>query len=143
MYPKKLKILETYCIGEIAAGNKVVPFTPRRQPVTIVLPENLVCKDEDILVLRIVGDSMKDARLCDGDFLICRQKFEVSEIKPDTICAVFISSRNEIVAKRVRVNDDETVTLLPANCDYQESTYFTDEIEIHGIAIGGAFYFKK
>jgi SOS-response transcriptional repressor LexA len=135
-------ILEALIIGEISAGTKnVVPFTPRRTPITIVLPHNMISHNDDVIVLRLVGNSLAGSRLCDGDFLICRTKFEMWEIKPDTICAVYINSRNEYQAKRVRLNNDGTVTLLPCNPAFEEKTYFADEIEIHGIAIGGQIHF--
>lgn len=137
---RKPIIWRTHCIGDINAGRKVLPFIPQRQPITILLPENLISKASDIIVLRIVGSSMTGARLRDGDYLICRRHFEKWEIKADTICAVMIRSLNSMVAKRIRVGN-KTVTLISANDDYPPETFPADDIEICAVAVGGTFYF--
>lgn len=58
-------------VGRIAAG---VPITAEQQIDEIFpLPRQLVGKG-DLFMLKVVGDSMIDAAICDGDWIVVRQQ---------------------------------------------------------------------
>ena len=58
-------------VGSIAAG---VPITADQQvEETLPLPESLVGKG-DLFMLKVKGESMIDAAICDGDYVVIRQQ---------------------------------------------------------------------
>ena len=58
-------------VGSIAAG---VPITADQQvEETLPLPESLVGKG-DLFMLKVKGESMIDAAICDGDYVVVRQQ---------------------------------------------------------------------
>jgi repressor LexA len=58
-------------VGRIAAG---VPITAEQQVDEVFpLPRQLVGKGE-LFMLKVVGDSMIDAAICDGDWIVVRQQ---------------------------------------------------------------------
>ena len=58
-------------VGQIAAG---IPITADQNIEEVhTLPESLVGKG-DIYMLKVKGDSMVDAAICDGDFVVIRQQ---------------------------------------------------------------------
>jgi repressor LexA len=58
-------------VGSIAAG---VPITADQQvQETLPLPESLVGKGE-LFMLKVKGESMIDAAICDGDYVVIRQQ---------------------------------------------------------------------
>ena len=57
-------------VGRIAAG---VPITAEQQVDEVFpLPRQLVGKG-DLFMLKVVGDSMIDAAICDGDWVVVRR----------------------------------------------------------------------
>lgn len=62
-------------VGSIAAG---VPITADQQvEETLPLPESLVGKG-DLFMLKVKGESMIDAAICDGDYVVIRQQKEAN-----------------------------------------------------------------
>ena len=60
-----------HAVGRIAAG---IPITAEQQIDEIFpLPRQLVGKGE-LFILKVVGDSMIDAAICDGDWVVVRQQ---------------------------------------------------------------------
>ena len=58
-------------VGRIAAG---IPITAEQQVEDVMpLPRQLVGKGE-LFMLRVVGESMIDAAICDGDWVVVRQQ---------------------------------------------------------------------
>ena len=58
-------------VGQIAAG---IPITAEQNIEEIhTLPESMVGKG-DLYMLKVKGDSMIDAAICDGDFVVVRQQ---------------------------------------------------------------------
>ncbi|MHB1171703.1 MAG: transcriptional repressor LexA [Lacisediminihabitans sp.] len=58
-------------VGRIAAG---IPITAEQQVDEVFpLPRQLVGKGE-LFMLKVVGDSMVDAAICDGDWIVVRQQ---------------------------------------------------------------------
>ncbi|MGO3477925.1 MAG: transcriptional repressor LexA, partial [Brachybacterium tyrofermentans] len=63
-------------VGRIAAG---VPITAEEQVEDIfTLPSRLV-GDGDLFLLQVVGDSMIDAAICDGDWVVVRSQKEAQK----------------------------------------------------------------
>ncbi|QIK62417.1 transcriptional repressor LexA [Leucobacter viscericola] len=97
-------------VGQIAAG---VPITADQQVEELVpLPRQLV-GDGQLFMLRVVGDSMIDAAICDGDFVVIRQQREAEN--GDIVAAML---DGEATVKVFRRRDGHT-WLLPRNSAFE------------------------
>lgn len=89
--------------------------------------------------LRCKGDSMINARICDGDIVFIRAQ---PDCENGEIAAVLIGE--EATLKRFYRYDDNTVTLMPENSSYPPLVYRNEElntIKILGKAVGFVSYF--
>lgn len=89
--------------------------------------------------LRCKGDSMINARICDGDIVFIRMQ---PDCENGEIAAVLIG--DEATLKRVYKYDDNTFTLMPENSAYPPLVYRNEElnsIKILGKAVGFVSYF--
>ncbi|GAA1788147.1 MULTISPECIES: transcriptional repressor LexA [Leucobacter] len=97
-------------VGRIAAG---VPITADQQVDEIVpLPRQLV-GDGQLFMLKVVGDSMIDAAICDGDFVVIRQQRDAEN--GDIVAAML---DGEATVKVFRRRDGHT-WLLPRNSAFE------------------------
>ncbi len=59
-------------VGQIAAGT---PITSEQNiEDTFTLPSQLVGKSDDLFILKVKGESMIDAAICDGDWVVVRMQ---------------------------------------------------------------------
>jgi repressor LexA len=97
-------------VGRIAAG---VPITADQQIDEIFpLPRQLVGKG-DLFMLKVVGDSMIDAAICDGDWVVVRQQHTAEN--GDIVAAML---DDEATVKVFRQRDGHT-WLLPRNSNFE------------------------
>lgn len=97
-------------VGRIAAG---VPITADQQVEEIFpLPRQLVGKG-DLFMLKIVGESMIDAAICDGDWVVIRSQ---SDAENGDIVAAMLDG--EATVKTFRRRDGHT-WLLPRNSAFE------------------------
>jgi repressor LexA len=97
-------------VGRIAAG---VPITAEQQIDEIFpLPRQLVGKGE-LFMLKVVGESMIDAAICDGDWVVVRQQ-QTAE-NGDIVAAML---DDEATVKVFRQRDGHT-WLLPRNSNFE------------------------
>jgi len=97
-------------VGRIAAG---IPITAEQQVEDVMpLPRQLVGKG-DLFMLRVVGDSMVDAAICDGDWVVVRQ--QQSAENGDIVAAML---DDEATVKVFRQRDGHT-WLLPRNSAFE------------------------
>jgi repressor LexA len=97
-------------VGRIAAG---VPITAEQQVDEIFpLPRQLVGKG-DLFMLKVVGESMIDAAICDGDWVVVRQQ-QTAE-NGDIVAAML---DDEATVKVFRQRDGHT-WLLPRNSNFE------------------------
>ena len=96
-------------VGRIAAG---VPITAEQQVDEIFpLPRQLVGKG-DLFMLRVSGDSMIDAAICDGDWIVVRQQKTAEN--GDIVAAML---DDEATVKVFQQRDGHT-WLLPRNSSF-------------------------
>jgi len=108
-------------VGRIAAG---VPITADQMIEEVVpLPRQLVGKGE-LFMLRVVGESMIDAAICDGDFVVVRRQ---PTAENGEIVAAMLDG--EATVKVFRQRDGHT-WLLPRNSAFEP--ILGDEAEILG-----------
>lgn len=97
-------------VGRIAAG---IPITAEQQVDEIFpLPRQLVGKGE-LFMLKVVGDSMIDAAICDGDWVVIRAQ---KTAENGEIVAAMLD--NEATVKVFRQRDGHT-WLLPRNSNFE------------------------
>ena len=97
-------------VGRIAAG---IPITADQMVEEVVpLPRQLVGKGE-LFMLTVVGDSMIDAAICDGDWVVVRQQ---NTAENGEIVAAILD--NEATVKVFKQRDGHT-WLLPQNSAYE------------------------
>ena len=93
-------------VGRIAAG---IPITAEEQVEDVfTLPERLV-GGGDLFLLQVVGDSMIDAAICDGDWVVVRSQ---STAEKGEIVAAMIDGEATV---KTFVQRDDHVWLMPHN----------------------------
>jgi repressor LexA len=96
-------------VGSIAAG---VPITADQQvEETLPLPESLVGKG-DLFMLKVKGESMIDAAICDGDYVVIRQQKDANN---GEIVAAMIDGEATV---KTFSRKSGHIWLLPANDDF-------------------------
>jgi len=97
-------------VGRIAAG---IPITAEQQIDEVFpLPRRLVGKGE-LFLLKVSGDSMIDAAICDGDWIVVRQQKTAEN--GDIVAAML---DEEATVKVFRQRDGHT-WLLPRNSNFE------------------------
>ena len=97
-------------VGRIAAG---IPITADEQVDEVFpLPRRLVGKG-DLFMLKVVGESMIDAAICDGDWVVVRQQKDA--VNGDIVAAMLDS---EATVKLFKQRDGHT-WLLPRNSSFE------------------------
>lgn len=97
-------------VGRIAAG---IPITAEQQVEEIVpLPRQMV-GNGDLFMLKVVGDSMIDAAICDGDYVVVRQQKTADN--GDIVAAML---NDEATVKVFKQRDGHT-WLLPRNSAFE------------------------
>ena len=108
-------------VGSIAAG---VPITAEQSvEETYPLPESLVGQG-DLFMLKVKGESMIDAAICDGDYVVIRQQKDANN---GEIVAAMIDGEATV---KTFSRKSGHIWLLPANPDF--APIDGDECEILG-----------
>lgn len=113
-------------IGEIAAGGPIEAY--RDASETLSVPEALAASS-DAYVLKVRGDSMIDAHITDGDFVVIRP--QQTARNGDIVVAQV--EENAVTLKRF-FREKNRVRLQPANEQYPAMFY--DDVRIQGKLIG-------
>jgi SOS-response transcriptional repressor LexA len=125
-------IKEISVLGNITAGNNVVPFIPRGNK-KIHIPVKASQSKFDIYSYEVTGDSLIGDDIKDGAYLSFRD-CSIYEVRPEKIYIVFIVTTGELIARHVLISD-EGITLRGSNPDYADRTFDPDEIEIRGLVL--------
>ena len=97
-------------VGRIAAGGPIL--AEQNVEELFPLPASLV-GEGDLFMLKVVGDSMIDAAICDGDFVVIRSQKDANK---GEIVAAMIDG--EATVKTFSKKNGQ-IWLLPANDNYQ------------------------
>ena len=97
-------------VGRIAAGGPIL--AEQNVEEVFPLPASLV-GEGDLFMLKVVGDSMIDAAICDGDFVVIRSQKDANK---GEIVAAMIDG--EATVKTLSKKSGQ-IWLLPANDSYQ------------------------
>ena len=113
-------------IGEIAAGGPIEAYQDVSE--TMAVPE-MLAPSGDAYVLKVRGDSMIDAHIADGDFVLIRPQ---STARNGDIVVAQVEE-NAVTLKRFFKEKDQ-IRLQPANPAYPAQIY--DDVRIQGKLIG-------
>jgi repressor LexA len=113
-------------IGEIAAGGPIEAYQDATE--TMAIPD-VLAPGGDAYVLRVRGDSMIEAHIADGDFVLIRP--QTTARNGDIVVAQV--EENAVTLKRFFKEKDQ-IRLQPANEAYPPQFY--DDVRIQGKLIG-------
>ncbi|NDE71674.1 MAG: transcriptional repressor LexA [Actinobacteria bacterium] len=97
-------------VGRIAAGGPILAEQSVEELVP--LPASLVGEGE-LFMLQVVGDSMIDAAICDGDYVVIRSQ---KDCQKGEIVAAMIDGEATV---KTFTKKDGHIWLMPANKDFQ------------------------
>jgi repressor LexA len=113
-------------IGEIAAGGPIEAYQDASE--TLAVPD-ILAPSGDAYVLRVRGDSMIDAHIADGDFVVIRRQ----DTARDGDIVVAQVDENGVTLKRF-FREKDRVRLQPANPEYPAQYY--PSVRVQGKLIG-------
>lgn len=123
---EETKTVKVPIIGQISAGVGVDALeTPEGY---LELPAEIIPKS-DCFILRVQGDSMKDAAILDGDLVIVKRQQTVNN---NQIAAVGIDG--QAVVKRIKIKEDKII-LTSENSEFAPIEKNLNEVEVYGIVV--------
>ena len=115
-------------LGRIAAGTPIEAIQQERERIAV--PEALLGAGEHY-VLEVQGDSMIEAGILDGDFVVIR-KGDVAQTGEIVVALVM---GEEATLKRLR-RKGGSIALEAANPKYQTRVFGPDQVEVQGKLVG-------
>ncbi|EEF80237.1 SOS-response repressor and protease LexA [Methylophaga thiooxydans] len=114
-------------MGKIAAGRLVEAVADESE---IDLSDMFTGKGR--FVLKVNGDSMIDKAIMSGDYVVVQSQ---STARHGDIVVALVDGFDATL-KTLLLNDDGTVTLMPANSHYEAVTLPADRVRVQGIVVG-------
>jgi len=111
-------------IGDVAAGTNVL--AQQNVEDLIPLPTDFT-GEGDLFMLRVRGDSMIDAGILDGDFVVARQQ-QVADNGDIVVAGI---PGDEATVKTFK-KSGSTITLVPANSSMKPMVFTSDEVTVFG-----------
>ncbi|WP_158917016.1 transcriptional repressor LexA [Caulobacter sp. S45] len=115
-------------LGRIAAGTPIEAIQQERERIAV--PEALLGSGEHF-VLEVQGDSMIDAGILDGDYVVIR-KGDTAQTGEIVVALVM---GEEATLKRLRKRGG-AIALEAANPKYQTRVFGPDQVEVQGKLVG-------
>jgi repressor LexA len=111
-------------VGDVAAGTDVLA----EENVTEIVPVPTdLCGDGELFMLRVRGDSMIDAGIFDGDYIVARSG---SDVRDGDIVVAGIPGDEATVKTWSKQGD--TVILLPANERLSPMEFHAADVAVYG-----------
>lgn len=112
-------------VGRIAAGRPIEAIEDSQE---LALGQMFLGRGETYM-LEVVGDSMIDDHICDGDLVVVEKREQAS----DGEIVVALTGENEATLKRI-YHENGRIRLQPANS--QMPPIYVDEIQVQGVVRG-------
>ncbi len=116
--------------GTIAAGGLVEPFTD----VTDKLDLSPIFHQSDYFALQVMGDSMIEDSIVEGDMAIMQPIKNSADVKNGTIVAARIEGQGTTLKHYHR--QGESITLQPANPKYKPIEAQAHQVQLQGVLVG-------
>ena len=115
-------------LGRVAAGQPLLAEEHREGDLPIA-PDALPGRGEDVFALRVRGESMIDAHICDGDLVLVRRQ---DAAQPNDIVVALVESEagGEATVKRF-LRDGSRIVLKPENRAMQPIVVDPAEQRLH------------
>jgi len=111
-------------VGDVAAGTDVLA----QENVEEIMPiPTDLCGDGELFMLRVRGDSMIDAGIFDGDYIVARTQTNVT--KGDI---VVVGIPGEEATVKTWSKDGDTVTLIPSNPRLSPMEFHASDVTVYG-----------
>ena len=127
MSPKYSEGIAVPVAGRIRAG---VPLLALQDVESHIFVDKSLFRSADLFSLRVTGDSMKDAGIFDGDYVIVKPQ---KTIKSGEIGIALVN--DEATVKRIIIKGS-MVELRPENSSMQSTIYPVDQVSIIGRVAG-------
>ncbi|MGI0480734.1 transcriptional repressor LexA [Geminocystis sp. CENA526] len=132
---RTLKILKNYnqglsLQGKITAGGLVEPFSDEQERLDL----GSMFNDSNCFALQVLGDSMIDDHITEGDYVIMRSIEDSSEVQEGDIVAARVEGQGTTL-KRIYFSGDNVV-LKASNPNYEPINAPLEQVEIQGILQG-------
>lgn len=118
--------LELPLLGRIAAGK---PIEAVENPETLSLSD--FTSSKDVYVLKVMGESMQDEHIVEGDYVIV----EKSETARNGEIVVAVVNNDDATLKRI-YHEGETTRLQPSNAKMQPIIVPSRAVQVQGRVIG-------
>lgn len=125
------RLVEIPKLGVISAGAPITAFGQTEDPYAgdmLTLTADLVPRGKELYTLQVKGDSMIDALVYDGDWVIIQHQ---QTAERGEMVVAWLKDREETTLKYYHP-DGETVELRPANPAYKPIPVPADQLEIQG-----------
>ncbi|MBR8828229.1 MAG: transcriptional repressor LexA [Gomphosphaeria aponina SAG 52.96 = DSM 107014] len=117
-------------LGAIAAGGLVEPFTDVEERLDL----SHILHQPNRFALRVVGDSMIEDLITEGDLVIMRSVAPNEQVKNGEIVAALVTGYGTTLKRFYW--EGETVILRAANPKYPPIEVMANQVEIQGILVG-------
>ena len=114
-------------LGRIAAGRPIEAL-PQTEFIQVPAP---LRTGRPCYVLQVVGDSMCEAGILDGDYVVVEQRASANNGE----IVVALVRGEEVTLKRI-VQEPGRVTLLPANSALEPMVFDPQDVVIQGVIVG-------
>ena len=116
-------------LGRIAAGNPIEAISNSFEKISV--PDYLVNRSDEHFALEVVGDSMIDDGIFNGDIVIIKK--QENAYSGDIVVALI--DENEVTLKKYRSNKN-SIALEPANPNFKTRIFGPERVRIQGILAG-------
>jgi repressor LexA len=117
-------------LGAIAAGGLVEPFTDAVEQLDV----SPVFRQPGNFALRVMGDSMIEDLIAEGDLVIMRPISDPEQLKNGLIVAARVEGHGTTLKRFYRKG--EQVMLKPANPKYKPIEVMANSVQVQGVLVG-------
>jgi len=136
-FPKEVQV--RLPLGRIAAGKPIqfpehilIDHYTYENSCLVSIPHSLVKEKDHMYALQVIGDSMIDAAIYDGDIVVMSCKEADLFIARRYIFAIWLIDREETTLKYIYQEKDGRIRLQPANKKFPVIYTYPENINIQG-----------
>ena len=114
-------------LGKIAAGGPIEAITDQQK-----IELEYLFTNKRSYALKVTGDSMIDAGICDGDWVIVEEGTKPYKSKVHVI----LIDNQDVTLKFIEKINSKEIKLIPANKKFKEIVYSIERVSIQGHVVG-------
>ncbi|MAH78396.1 MAG: repressor LexA [Rickettsiales bacterium] len=126
---KKTDLNKIPYLGRIAAGNPIEAITSSFEQISV--PDYLITNSKEHFALEVIGDSMRDEGIFNGDIVIIKK----TNIASTGDIVVALIDENEVTLKKFR-SFKNSIALEPANKNFKTRIFGPERVNIQGLLVG-------